>query len=284
MVDARLPDRYLVDRHVLRLTNSQRSSYFMATLWAVANRTDGRVERLDLPLIPTFAPDSIEALVSAGLWTTASEDTWHITDYLQTQTSRSELETLENIRRADREKKRRQREARSNSSPGSSPVVSRGHVPGDSTGQDRQGEDRRGKVTEASEDFVAFWNVYPRKEARADAAKAYRAAVKTASADAILAGAQKYRLSTLGSDPQYWKLAGGWLRARRWEDEPTVAAPSNRRGMSAEELLGYGSKGDEPYSGGIFASMPVAPRETAECERHPGYPPDGCRRCDEEAA
>ncbi|MFF2387838.1 helix-turn-helix domain-containing protein [Agromyces sp. NPDC058104] len=75
-------------------------------------------------------------------------------------------------------------------------------------------------------EFEEFWSVYPRHEGKADAFTAYQAAVKSTPADEILAGAQKYKLASLGGDPQYVKLAAGWLRGRRWEDEP-IPAKSN---------------------------------------------------------
>ncbi len=129
MTDARVPERYLVDRRILRLTDSERSSYLMAALWSVSNRTDGRFERDDLPFIPTFKEASVPALVRTGLWV---EDNggWSDTEFAKVQTSKSDLEVLDNARRADREKKARQRagkRATSTSNPGDGPGdVSRG--------------------------------------------------------------------------------------------------------------------------------------------------------------
>lgn len=131
MADARIPERYLVDRAVIRLSDTERSSYFMATLWCVSNRTDGALERSDLQLIPTFQESVVPKLVESGLWVTTGKDSWVIADYVRTQTTRAEFEVLDNIRRADREKKKRQRAGKALESPGLSP----GHVPRDSTGR-----------------------------------------------------------------------------------------------------------------------------------------------------
>lgn len=135
MVDARIPERYLVDRRVLRLTDAERSSLFMATVWSVSNRTDGRVERRDLTLISTFRESAIPALVGEGLWAPDGPDAWTIVDYVRDQTSRDELEVLENARRRDREKKRRQRSK------------SQGTIPGDGPG----GQHRIGKARQELE-------------------------------------------------------------------------------------------------------------------------------------
>ncbi|WP_439592391.1 hypothetical protein [Microbacterium sp.] len=104
----------------------------MATTWSVSNRTDGRVERDDLPLIPTFRSDVVARLVQLELWVPDGDDAWIIADYARDQTSRTDFEVLENNRRRDREKKRRQR----SKSPGT--------VPGDSPGGlHRQGQARQ---------------------------------------------------------------------------------------------------------------------------------------------
>lgn len=108
MTDLRVPERYLNDRRVMRLTPIDFTSFVMASLWSVSNRTDGQVEADDLPLIPMFNDASIRILVEKGLWIDTS-DGWEISDYATTQTSKHDLEVLENARRADREKKARQR-------------------------------------------------------------------------------------------------------------------------------------------------------------------------------
>lgn len=108
MTDARLPERYLSDRRILRLSASEFRSYTMALLWTVANRTDGFVEPDDLPLIAGFEPQDASALQLAGLWLTEGTG-WRLADFAATQTSAHELELLENSRRREREKKGRQR-------------------------------------------------------------------------------------------------------------------------------------------------------------------------------
>ena len=66
--------------------------------------------------------------------------------------------------------------------------------------------------------FDAFWNVYPRREGKLDAMKAYQQALKHATADTILAGAQRYAQSC-SPEKKFQKLPAGWLRAGRWMDE-----------------------------------------------------------------
>ncbi|WP_375236518.1 hypothetical protein [Microbacterium schleiferi] len=139
MADARIPEQYLTDKRILRLTDSERSSFFMALVWSISNRTDGRIERGDLPLIPTFAPAAIPGLVRWECWVVDGADAWRIADYARWQTTRSEFEVLDNARRRDREKKARQRAKAKESPGGQSP----GNVPGDMTGKARQGQARQ---------------------------------------------------------------------------------------------------------------------------------------------
>lgn len=146
MTDARLPERYLMDRRLGRLSDADFRGYMTALLWSVSNRTDGRIDSSDLPLIPHFKA-SPQRLVDGELWTEVEGGGWTISDFGLTQSSRSELEQLEQIRKADRDKKRRQRAAKSSESPpaftdaeGESPGRSRGRVPGTGPGTSQAGK------------------------------------------------------------------------------------------------------------------------------------------------
>lgn len=138
MTDVRLPERWLNDRRLLRLSDPAFRLFVTALAWSVANRTDGALDDADLSLIPRADAGCANELVTAGLWR-HHRDTWFIADFAVTQTSAHDLEVLENARRRDREKKARQRASKRDSAEGASP----GTVPRDSTGQDRQGQDRQ---------------------------------------------------------------------------------------------------------------------------------------------
>jgi hypothetical protein len=147
-----MPERYLTDRRVLRLSDSAFRAFVNAMIWAVSNRTDGVIEQHDLTLIPNFVTGHEQDFITAGLWD-LHEDGYIIIDFATTQTSRDELEVLENARRADREKKRRQRQAAKTAIPFESPGTSPGRVPGtaqDRTGEERTGKDRQGEDTKTS--------------------------------------------------------------------------------------------------------------------------------------
>ncbi|KUI13458.1 hypothetical protein AU191_16850 [Mycolicibacterium acapulense] len=108
MTDARLPERWLNDRRLQRLSPEHYRAYVNTLLWSVANRTDGRIEQEDLGLIPHWSANAAKAFVDAGLFTPQPRG-WLLTDYAATQTSRDELATLEDLRARERQKKARQR-------------------------------------------------------------------------------------------------------------------------------------------------------------------------------
>ncbi|MFJ4220629.1 hypothetical protein [Curtobacterium luteum] len=155
MTDARFPERYLSDRRVLRLTADEFRGWAFATIWSVSNRTDGQILSDELLLVPFMKVETAQKLEACGLWAPTS-DGWTITDFGDTQTSRHDLEVLDNMRRAQREKKQRQRAAKAGGSAGSPsfsdvpgdstggpyPGTSRGRVPEDKTGQERTGRDQ----------------------------------------------------------------------------------------------------------------------------------------------
>lgn len=68
--------------------------------------------------------------------------------------------------------------------------------------------------------FWEFWKAYPRKKARADAIKAFRAAVKAASPDVIIEAVKKFPFSP---EEKFQPYPASWLRDQRWLDESPAA-------------------------------------------------------------
>ena len=89
-----------------------------------------------------------------------------------------------------------------------------------------EGEDQTQKTIEvfggptAADAFSEFWSVYPKKVAKADARKAFAAAMKRADVDDIIAGARRLRDDPNLPEKQYIPHPGKWLRGDQWEDEP----------------------------------------------------------------
>lgn len=67
--------------------------------------------------------------------------------------------------------------------------------------------------------FAEFWSVYPRKEAKGAAKKAWTKAVRRVEPERIVAGALRYR-DDPNRDPGFTAHPSSWLNAERWDDEP----------------------------------------------------------------
>lgn len=75
-------------------------------------------------------------------------------------------------------------------------------------------------TVELADGFDAFWALYPRKDAKGTARKAWPAAVKAAgSMTVVFDGARRYR-DDPNRDPGFTAHAATWLRAERWADGP----------------------------------------------------------------
>jgi hypothetical protein len=72
--------------------------------------------------------------------------------------------------------------------------------------------------------FEGFYSAFPKKVGKGSARKAYRNALKRASAEEILAGAKRYAAQRSGQDQQYTAGPAPWLNADRWLDEDTKKA------------------------------------------------------------
>ncbi|WAB09153.1 helix-turn-helix DNA binding protein [Arthrobacter phage Eesa] len=89
-------------------------------------------------------------------------------------------------------------------------------------------------------DFADFWKVYPRKTAKAAALKAWKTALKTATAPEIIAGAVRYAEDP-NREAQFTAYPATWLNGGRWEDEAlpgrASSGPRDRQGeILAREL------------------------------------------------
>ena len=80
---------------------------------------------------------------------------------------------------------------------------------------------RRGEVLSSDESdvvdrFDEFWRHYPRKDAKADARRAWKQVTKDVDPQTIIDGLTAYAFKP---DRNFQPLPASWLRGRRWEDE-----------------------------------------------------------------
>lgn len=107
-------------------------------------------------------------------------------------------------------------------------------------------------------DFDRFWVVYPRKDAKIDAQKAWKAARKLASAEEIIGGLERYPFE---AETRLQKLPAGWLREGRWQREldtrPVTVALPRQSGRAEDLVTDYGLDLSTP----IDEQFPLEERE-----------------------
>lgn len=100
-------------------------------------------------------------------------------------------------------------------------------------------------------DFLEWYAIYPRKKAKGDALKAYRAAMKEVDHATLMEKTRKFVVFVEQSqqEQQYIPYPASWLRASRWEDELEDETPRalpgyhtdvrkpSARDKSAEQLM-----------------------------------------------
>jgi hypothetical protein len=111
--------------------------------------------------------------------------------------------------------------------------------------------ERKGEYPKA---FEEWWLLYPRKESKGAALKAWEKARKIVDLETLAEATQAYTLMCLGKEKQFVKLPAGWLNDRKWEDD-------------------YGFDRQTPKA-------PTLGAEGALCADHKGYPLP-CIRCAE---
>lgn len=152
-MDARFPDRWLMDRRVMALPAESFRDFVTSLTWSVSNMTDGKITRADLAFVPAFNASSINQLVHSDLWDQLDGNSWQIIDFTKTQSSKAELEAYFNKKSYDREyqaKKRAAKRAQESQSRDQSPDQSYdASCDSPRQGEARQGKDRQGREGDA---------------------------------------------------------------------------------------------------------------------------------------
>lgn len=78
-------------------------------------------------------------------------------------------------------------------------------------------------------DFEEWYAQYPRKKAKGDALKAYKAARKLVGQQELVEKTVKYAryVEQSGMEPRFVPYPATWLRAAQWDDEQDVQAPNS---------------------------------------------------------
>ena len=89
--------------------------------------------------------------------------------------------------------------------------------------------DRSAAAVALKLEFETWWAIYPRKQDKGHALKAYAKARKSVSAAGLLAGVDRYAAERNGQEAQFTKLGATWLNGLCWLDETADQAASRQR-------------------------------------------------------
>lgn len=91
-----------------------------------------------------------------------------------------------------------------------------------------------------TEEFLTFWNAYPRKVAKAAARQAFRRAMKKVSFDEIMVALADFRKAVADQEKRFIPHATTWLNQERWEDEIEDIAPQQKTNTDRlNDILGW---------------------------------------------
>jgi hypothetical protein len=184
---------------ILPLSDGAFRLYIEGLCYANQYLTDGYLA--NAVLIRLDQGNNRDELVWAKLWI-ESEDGICINDYTEHQSSKADVEAKKEQVRDRVQRFRTKSNAVSNADVTLSETEYRNRIQNTDT-----------------EAFDRFWSVYPRKAGKQDAQRSFERALKVATLDEILAGAQKY-----ADDPnrvaQFTAHPSTWLNQGRWSDDP----------------------------------------------------------------
>jgi hypothetical protein len=277
----KVDDGLTMKAETTRIPRSLRTSAIglltLAGSWSARELTDGHIPAHMLDELCGAQSDA-EWLVTAGFWT-AVNDGWQFVEWAPDQPLR-EVVLAERAKRAEKMRGWRARNRPSNpvtdfdTDSDGDPVTDASvtHAPSQSRPDPDQSVvpivQNRAPEYEDEDEFDRFWLLWPRKQAKADARKAYHAARKKgATAKAIFDGAQAYALLNIGNDKSFLKMPAGWIRDERWNDEQIEQGQHSptQTERNLQVVRQYAIAGRT-----LLASNVLDPSET--CPLHPGYP------------
>lgn len=219
---------------------------------AIRADDDGVVEGYNVMRMIGCTEDDLKVLVAKGFVTVLNEDlVAFINDWREHNLIRADrkvnsiykdlllqivphAELLEPRARADRQK----------SLPAPSKEQKEGDVPRTTNGQHRLGKDRLGKDSlgeikdaaappsdDIDKEFENLWTLYPRKQGKANALKAYKKARKGHPElyQTVEDGIKRYisYLEKKKTKPEYIKQGSTWFNQRCWEDDYSTGGDGN---------------------------------------------------------
>lgn len=249
MVSANIPEQWLSNATILRLTDRAYRHHAVLLTWSVSNRTNGFIPG-DIALLQTgISDDGVGEVEAAGLLERDGSG-WRLTQYDRTQSSAEMIESsLANLRKASRESSRRHREKR----------------------KAEQGSSTDGDVTVTSP---------PESKAKeSKAGKSKSLDNRSSSSRSEVQDTENRTDSTLAGED---RLVSGVEDDQGWEamnSSRSMFDPEPRDGLDPGELVGWTAEVVKPgegrvneVTGEIAAAVPLLPSGVRPCVRR------GCDR------
>ena len=229
----KIDDGFWSHPKTLQLSDGALGLWVRAGSWSMHHLTDGCIRAHALRLL-SAKPRFVDELVSVSLWIRSDsvldseksdQISYQFHDWSKYQPTREQVEA---DRRAAADRKAKSRRDSRRDSPVTDAGVTGGVTPTptrpDPTRPTKENKALVQPAVELTREFEMFWEVFPRKQAKAPAVKAFKAARKKVEMKVLMRGVQAYALLNIGQDKSLIKLAAGWLNDERWADEQIVNA------------------------------------------------------------
>lgn len=212
MTWVKLDDRFCDHPKIAGLSDRAFRAQVAALCYSAGVLSDGRIPQAVGVRIAGRATRELEA---KGVWQRIGQEGWQLHDFLDYQPSREKVLAR---RAADSVRK----------TTGHAGASGSRKKPGSGKDSKRPDPTSTPKTLKASADFAAafdrLWTANPKKKAKGAAETAFRAALRIASADEIIAGMERYR-DDPSREAKFTMNPATWLRGKCWEDEPETARP-----------------------------------------------------------
>ena len=208
MTWVRIDDGFPNHPKIIGLSDGAFRLYITALCYSNAYLTDGIIPIKTVKKLSNSR--HISALVAANLWE-ISEDEITILGYDEYQFTKERVESERKSARARMEKHRLLR--RTNGEP----TQPHTHpIPIPIPNKDIE------KANPSDSSFELFWSIYPRRQGKGAAKKAWANAVKKVSMQEIIESAERFA-NDPNRDPEFTPHATTWLNQERWGDEALPA-------------------------------------------------------------
>lgn len=213
--------------------------WILAGTWSADNMTDGYVPHGVLNDWPVTL-DTIQELVNAGLWK-YEEDGIRFHDWCEYQPTREQLES----RNAEKHAKKVAAGIKSGESRRAKSEQNQTGVEQNRTNTEQNlnpepvPEPIKNTSSPTVTDFDSFWSLWPRKEGKANALKAYEKSLKKIPEPELLDKARLYVTSPLRPDVKFVPHAATWLNGERWADDlvPVARVADPNDWMKSEPIV-----------------------------------------------